>query len=72
MSGTSLLSGDDLDSGVSMMSSAHVARKVLDEAIPPADKEKAEQFSLKDLVPKSFHAVGQVIRMSSLIVCLGY
>ena len=46
------------------MSSAHVARKVLGKAIPPADKEKAEQFSLEDLVTKSFHTLGQVIRIS--------
>ncbi|GFY84568.1 hypothetical protein Acr_03g0013420 [Actinidia rufa] len=67
VSWTSLSLGDDLDSGVSMMSSAHVARKVLDEAIPPADKEKAEQSSSKDLVIKFFHTWGQtVVLISSL------
>ncbi|GFS44413.1 hypothetical protein Acr_00g0090210 [Actinidia rufa] len=64
---TSLPPGDDLDSRVSMMSSAHVARKVLDEAVPFADKEKAEQFSSENLVTKSFHALGQaVVLVSSL------
>ncbi|GFY96664.1 hypothetical protein Acr_11g0009700 [Actinidia rufa] len=58
-SGTSLSTGDDIGSGVSMISSAHVARKVLGKAIPPADKEKVEQLSSEDLVTKSFHALGQ-------------
>ncbi|GFS42452.1 hypothetical protein Acr_00g0079940 [Actinidia rufa] len=57
--GTSSLLGDNLGPGASMMSNAAMARKVLNGVIPPADKEKVEQFSSEDLVTKSFHALGQ-------------
>ncbi|GFS31522.1 hypothetical protein Acr_00g0017830 [Actinidia rufa] len=56
---TTLLVGN-LSPGASIMSSALVARKVLDSAILPTDKEKVDQFATNELVTKSFHALGQL------------
>ncbi|PSS08070.1 hypothetical protein CEY00_Acc18432 [Actinidia chinensis var. chinensis] len=53
--------GDNLGPGASMMSSAPVARKTLNEVILPANKEKVDQFTTDELVTKSFHALGQEI-----------
>ncbi|GFY82697.1 hypothetical protein Acr_02g0009370 [Actinidia rufa] len=47
---TSSVSGNNLVPRVSMMSSATVAQKVLNGAIPPTDREEVEQFSLEDLI----------------------
>ncbi|GFY85399.1 hypothetical protein Acr_04g0001370 [Actinidia rufa] len=59
--------GDNLDLGVSMMSSATVTRKILNGVILLAYKEKARQFTPDDLATKTFHALGQaVVFVSSL------
>ncbi|GFS33398.1 hypothetical protein Acr_00g0028190 [Actinidia rufa] len=53
--------GDNLGPGALMMSSATVARQILNGVILPADKEKVDQFTIDELVIKSFHALGQVL-----------
>lgn len=52
---------DNLVPGASIMSDAFLARKLLNEVIPSADRKKVDQFSENELVAKSFHALGQVI-----------
>ncbi|GFZ04982.1 ubiquitin-specific protease 9 [Actinidia rufa] len=59
--------GDNLGFGASMMSSAPVARKILNGVILPADKEKVDQFTPNELVTNSFHALGQAVVLVSAL-----
>ncbi|GFZ19530.1 hypothetical protein Acr_28g0002350 [Actinidia rufa] len=60
--GTSSPAGDR---GSESMSDASVARRLLTEVIPAADKKEVDQLSENDLVAKSFHAFGQVVVFAS-------
>ncbi|GFZ00652.1 hypothetical protein Acr_14g0002870 [Actinidia rufa] len=51
--------------GSESMSDASVARRLLTEVIPAADKKEVDQLSENDLVAKSFHALGQVVVFAS-------
>ncbi|GFZ01509.1 hypothetical protein Acr_15g0001180 [Actinidia rufa] len=64
---SSTLPGDNLGPMASMMSSAPMARKILNGVILPADKEKVDQFTTDELVTKSFHALGQVVVLVSAL-----
>ncbi|GFS36748.1 hypothetical protein Acr_00g0047860 [Actinidia rufa] len=59
LGGPSTSPADNLGLGALMMSSAPMAQKILKEVILPANKEKVDQFTMDELVTKSFHALGQ-------------
>ncbi|GFS34434.1 hypothetical protein Acr_00g0034030 [Actinidia rufa] len=63
--GPSTLLGNNLGPGTSMMSSALVARKILNGVILPTNKEKVDQFTTDELVTNSFHTLGQAIKIEA-------